>query len=136
VSSRGSRFWRIILDDGTILYTYSPNIAGEISEGMEFEFDIKTMGRYSHIQGVLPVTDVNDDFPYGHNVGEEPRPSYDKEGRIPSPVGQKNRNASFALSYAKDLAVAVITTSGGKVVPTEEEICQQAKIFLDFLDNA
>lgn len=55
-------------------------------------------------------------------------------GSYQQPKPQKGSNASFALSYAKDIAVAKIYNNGGAKAYTED-IIEQAESFLQWLNK-
>lgn len=97
-------------DDGITLSSQHKDASKAFKIGDEVEYEVKgenTYGKYGSVQ--------------------KPQEEY-SSGKSYS----KGNLSSFALSYAKDLAVAHISQG---LQPTPNQVCEDAEVFLNWLKN-
>ncbi len=119
---------------------------GQYGTMYTFNIKLQTMNDLTFEGDVNAKTDVVNDLWY--KVGDEvefehtesgneypDKLKIKKEGQENYSGKQKGNNRSFALSYAKDLAVARINTGGDIVFGSTKDILEQAEKFVQWLDS-
>lgn len=95
-------------EDGVTISSQHKDASKAFNIGDEVEYNVKgenTYGKYGSVQ--------------------KPQDQFQSKGK-----GQKSSLSSFALSYAKDLAVAHIAQG---LQPTPHQVCEDASVFLKWL---
>ena len=107
------RVYETVLVAGDWLINREEDLQGVLTEGMEYDFNVVTDGRWTTIKGILPVIDASED------KTEPEEPSLDEPQ-----VGQKSEPCSRDESIVRQVAYKVAgealkATYGGNAAPKE-----------------
>ena len=137
----GSRPRWGILVDGQWWNTINPH-HGEVIDGLkkgdEIEVTLVERGNFKNVDSIEPVVDVNEEIPEWDD-GEpmpEPPPDEEKKTKWAGKKTGESKNGSFALSYAKDVVVAMITVTGKPDCISAQDILTIATVFKGWLDES
>ena len=132
--------WSVMID-GTWWSTIRDEhveVVRTLRKGDKVNITLVERGNFKNIDAIEPVVDVNEEIPEWDD-GEpmpEPPPEPKKTTKWAGKKTEESRNGSFALSYAKDVAVAMITVTGKPDCISAQDILTMATVFKGWLDES
>ena len=128
LTQAGKDRWGILINGSW--WNTTNEAVGEVIEtlnkGDAVEVELAEKDGWKNVNAIELITDVNADV-------QQPPP--EKKTYTKKHDGGENRNASFALSYSKDVAVAMIRATSDPSCITAQDILTMADVFKAWLDK-